>query len=541
MQGLNPALLILTLIPIAVILVMLIIWKKPADISGIVGWLAISIVAFFFFSTSFNVIWRSTLAGFIRSFSVSLMVAASLLQVTFMEKTGSLKRIVILIKTIASDNRAVQIMLINIGFGTLMVAVGQTPVSLLPPILIAMGYGTYAAIALPAIGYDSLCTYALLGAPIVVFVDLANSFLGKGHEITLSQAGHVFWMFLPIVSTLIGFSMLWIVGKWKDIKQGWLPCIITGATILVVSYFTNSFDNIVCLTGVFSGAAVIVVMCLYLALSGKKIIDKSKLTKEELAYEKRYPLWRALMPLMLLVFLILILNVPKSIFNLLYYKLLFPVTGLTANNAPIATRWLWSAYTWVVVSTLLAIPFMRTTGGQVKDTLKTWGKRAYRPTFSTAIFFAIGEIMNMTGYNTLFNVDKKAPPFLVPSMVKVLADYSAATFHQAYGGVVGFIGLLGGFITGSETSAIAMFSKYTMTTGKELGWGLRGMIILTAGMAFGSGLASVISPAKLQNAAASIDKVGEETKVIRVAFVFSIFMTLVTSAFVLIFLATTAG
>src|SRR5208283_4194611 len=136
MHGLNPALLILTLVPIAVILVMLIIWRKPADISGIVGWLAISIVAFFFFSTTFDVIWRSTLAGFIRSFSVSLMVAASLLQVTFMEKTGSLKRIVVLIKTIASDNRAVQIMLINIGFGTLMVAVGQTPVSLLPPILI---------------------------------------------------------------------------------------------------------------------------------------------------------------------------------------------------------------------------------------------------------------------------------------------------------------------------------------------------------------------------------------------------------------------
>ncbi len=264
-------------------------------------------------------------------------------------------------------------MLINIGFGTLMVAVGQTPVSLLPPILIAMGYSTYAAIALPAIGYDSLCTYALLGAPIVVFVDLANSFLGKGHEITLSQAGRIFWMFLPVVSTLIGFSMLWIVAKWKGVKEGWLPCIVTGATILVVSYFTNRFDNIVCLTGIFAGAGVIVAMCLYLALSGKRIIDRSKLTSEELAYEKSYPLWRALMPLALLVFLILILNLPKSMFNLLYYKLLFPVKGLTANGAPIATRWLWSAYTWVVVSTILAIPFMRTTGGQIKDTLRVWG------------------------------------------------------------------------------------------------------------------------------------------------------------------------
>ncbi len=532
MQSLSPALLVLTLIPIAVILVMLVVWRKPADISGLVGWVVISIIAMFFFSTSFGVIWRSTLAGLIRSFSVSLMVAASLLQVTFMEKTGALKRIVVLIKGIASDNRAVQIMLVNIGFGTLMVAVGQTPVSLLPPILIAMGYGTYAAIALPAIGYDSLCTYALLGAPIVVFVDLANSFLGKGHEITLSQAGRVFWMFLPIVSTLIGFCMLWITGKWQAIRRGWLPCIISGATILVVSYVTNSFDNIVCLTGVFSGAAVIVAMCLYLTFSGKRIIDKSKLTKEERAYEKSYPLWRALMPLMLLVFLILILNVPKSMFHLLYYTLLLPVRGLTANGAPIATRWLWSAYTWVAVSTILAVPFMRTTGTQVKETLKVWGKRAPRPTFSTAIFFAVGEIMNMAGYNMFHKPGVTDPP----SMVKVLADYSSAVFQQAYGAVVGFIGLLGGFITGSETSAIAMFSKYTMTTGKELGWGLTGMVILTAGMAFGSGLASVISPAKLQNAAASIDKVGEETKVIRVAFVFSIFMTFVTSAFVVLFL-----
>ena len=58
----------------------------------------------------------------------------------YMEKTGALARIIVFIKTIACGNRAVQIMMINIGFGTLMVAVGATPVSLLPPILVAMGY-----------------------------------------------------------------------------------------------------------------------------------------------------------------------------------------------------------------------------------------------------------------------------------------------------------------------------------------------------------------------------------------------------------------
>lgn len=524
--------LLLTLLPIAVILAMLIIWKQAADISGIVGWAAMGVVAYFAFHTSVEVILRSTAAGFIRSFSVSLIVAASLLQMAYMEQTGALKRIIIFIKTIASENRAIQVMIINIGFGTLMVSVGATPVSLLPPILLAMGYSTYVAIALPAIGYDSLCTYALLGAPIVVFVDIANSFLGKGHEITLSQAGMAFYMFLPVVSTLIGFCMLWIIGKWEAVKQGWGPCLITGVAIGIVSYFTNKYDNLVVLTGVLCGMAVIATMIALLYIKGEKIIDESKLSAEELAFKEQYPLWKALTPWILLIVLILALNVPKDIFNHLYRVLKMPIAGVTANGAPIDTRALWNAYTWIFVSTILSMLFIKPTTRQIKDSLISWWKRAPRPVFSAAIFFAIGEIMNMSGYSM---VTKK---FETASMVKVLADYSAQYFHNAYGAVVAFIGLFGGFITGSEASTIAMFAKYTMTTAKNLDMSLLGIIIITAGLAFGGGLASVISPAKLQNAAASIDKLGQENQIIRIAFIFSIILTLVTSLFVVVLLKT---
>ena len=138
--------------------------------------------------------------------------------------------------------------------------------------------------------------------------------------------------------------------------------------------------------------------------------------------------------------------------------------------------------------------------------------------------------MNMAGYNIA------AKQFVVPSMVKVLADNSAYFFRDAYGAVVAGIGLFGGFITGSEASTIAMFAKYALTTAKNLNMSVDGLIIIAAGLAFGGGLASVISPAKLQNAAASIDKIGEENKVIRVAFVFSIILTAITSMFILLLL-----
>ncbi len=523
--------LLLTLLPIILILCMLIIWKKPADISGTAGWLLICIIAFLFFQTSLEVILRSTASGLIKSFPVSLIVATSLLQMAFMEKTGALKRIIIFIKTISNENQAVQIMMVNIGFGTLMVSVGATPVSLLPPILLALGYSTYVAIALPAVGYDSLCTYALLGAPIVVFVDMANKFLGTGNEITLSQAGMVFYSFLPLVSTLIGFCMLWIVGKWKAIKEGWIPCVVTGVVIGVVSYFTNRVDNLVALTGLLCGLAVILVMVLYLKVTGKKVIDRSRLTKEELEYEKTFPLWKACMPWFLLIILVLALNLPKDVFNYLYRTMLLPINNLTADGSPIYTRALWNAYTWILVSVLLSMIFLRPSKKQLKDTCSTWLKRAPRPIFSAAIFFAIGEVMNTSGYDMATKTSVEGM-----NMVRVLADASAQVFHSVYGGVVSFIGLFSGFITGSEASTIAMFANYTLKTASTLGLEKTGLIVVTAALAFGGGLASVISPAKLQNAAASIDKLGEENKVIRTAFILALLLTAIVAVYTVILL-----
>jgi lactate permease len=271
-------------------------------------------------------------------------------------------------------------------------------------------------------------------------------------------------------------------------------------------------------------------MAVYLLATGKKVIDRSRLTDEERAYEKSYPLWKAFMPWIILIVAILALNLPKPAFEFLYRTFTMPVTGISADGSGIPTRALWNAYTWILVSTLLSIPFLKPTGKQLKETLKVWWKRAPRPVFSAAIFFSIGEIMNMSGFSM---ADGK---FVTSSMVNVLANASAKAFHDAYGAIVAFIGLFGGFLTGSEASAIAMFSKYTMSTASELGWGLQGLLTAAAGLAFGGGLASIISPAKLQNAAASIDKLGEENKVIRVAFIFSFILTAVTSVFVILLL-----
>ena len=528
MDGILP--LALALLPVLLILVLLVGFRRPAHVSGLLGWAAAALVAWLAFRTAPEVVLRSTAAGLVKSFPVSLIVATSLLQMAFMERTGALRRIVVFLKTLSADDRAVQTMMLNIGFGTLMVAVGATPVSLLPPILLAMGYSTTVAIMMPAIGYDALCTYALLGAPIVVFVDLANAFLkanpipGVG-AVTLSQAGSIFYWFLPVVSTLIGLCMLWIGGRWKGVREGLVPVLVTGATIAGVAFVTNRIENLVVLTGVFCGLAVIGTMTLYLLVRGRKVIDRSRLTEEDRAVERSMPLWRAVSPWIVLIVAVLALNVPRPVFDYLYRTMVLAIPGVSADGAAIPTRALWNAYTWILFSVLASIPLMRPSRVQLRDTARTWWKRAPKPVFSAAVFFAVGEIMNMSGYDM---VQRK---FATASMVQVLADFSAGFFQKAYGAATAFIGLFGGFVTGSEASTIAMFAKYTLTTGQKLGLPIGAMIGVTAAMAFGGGLASVISPAKLQNAAAAIDRPGEENRVVRTAFVLSLGLTAVTAAF----------
>jgi lactate permease len=112
------------------------------------------------------------------------------------------------------------------------------------------------------------------------------------------------------------------------------------------------------------------------------------------------------------------------------------------------------------------------------------------------------------------------------NMISILAVSSADFFQGLYPAVAAFLGLLGGFVSGSEASTIALFTKYNILTSKILSVDA---LVVTAGTAIAGGLASVISPAKLQNAAATIDSLGTESKVIRVVVPIALVFTTVAA------------
>ena len=203
--------LLLALLPVIVILLLLTLRRSAADVAGMGGWLVAALVAWLAFDTAPTLILRASVAGILASMPISIMVATSILQVTLMIETGAIGRVVVLIKQVTTGSQVAQIMLVNMGFGTLLAALGATPVSILPPIMLALGYSSFVSIALPAIGYDALCTYALLGVPVVVF----SNFVGR----PVSQVSWYFARFMPVISSGIALGMLFVVGRWALVRS----------------------------------------------------------------------------------------------------------------------------------------------------------------------------------------------------------------------------------------------------------------------------------------------------------------------------------
>ena len=501
----------LALLPILVILFLLIWRRTPADIAGLIGWFCAFLIAWLYFNTPLINTLLISLSGVVASLPITIMVATSLLQITIMKEAGAIDRVVGFIKTIAPGNQVAQILILNIGIGTTLAALGATPVSILPPIMIALGYSSFVAIALPSLGYDALCTYALLGIPVVVFAN----FVG----LPVNQVGGYFARFMPVISTCIALAMLWLAGGWKLLWRGFFPTVLAGITAGLIAIGMNSL-GLVTLTGIAAGLGVVAVMLIYLKLTGQTLRDRSLLTEVDFEAEGKMSLPKAISPWIFLTVFALLVNAPfLPFFELVFQRWSMPVEIIPGS--PEKLRLFWQAYFWILISTIAALPFLKITRSTLKDSFQKWIKRAPRPMLASAVFFAIAFIINHSGVNAAWQLIDPTN-----NMVYLIADAASQVFGRFYPAVAPFLGLLSGFISGSETSSIAMLTGIHLSTAERIG--AIGLVV-AASSGIGGGLASVISPAKLQNAAASIDRIGEESQVIRTTFVISLVITAIVA------------
>ena len=514
---------ILAILPILLIFIGLVFLKQSGTTMGIVGWLLTVIMAVVFFQTSPAIALYASWNGVLSSFGISLMVLFTILQVTMMDVTGAISRITVYIKSIAAE-RYEQIMILNVGFGSFLVSIGATPVTMLPPIMLALGFSPLAAVALPCLGYDPLTSFSLLAVPITTPAAAFN--------IDPKLFGTTIALFLPVISTGIALGMLWIADGFEGVRKGFFTAVVAGLTLgLSAILFVNILPaSAIGLVGVFSGLITLVVLFLLRAIRKKPLNIPAPAAPE--TDKNAMPLWKATFPWILLVVFVIIISIPVIQAGL--YKFLGPVQIIhVVANKVVDLKLLNQAYFWVVISTILAAPVLIRTRKEAKNILTIWLQRAWCPTLAAMVFFAIAYVMDWSGQSVIKGALGFAPGASGFNMNVVIGLALALAFGVGFPLISPTLGLFGSFISGSETSSNVMFYGIIKKATDVLSLNF---IEVYAAHAVAGGIASGVAVAKIVNAAAVIDKLGIEGEVVRKVAPVAIVLTLLTGVMLVVML-----
>ena len=504
---------LLACMPVILILFLIIRLKISAEWASLAAYALVILFALTWCKTAPVVLAQASLSGVVASLPVVLLMAASLFQIALMEEAGAIQRLAAQIKGIAPDKQAVQLMLVNVGLGIILTSFGAPPGALLPPIMLTLGYGAFASIALPSIGYQALGSYALLGMPLLLFAGLSGQ--------TLPTVSLHFAVFMPLASLCITFGMLFLIGGYKTLREGFAPALIAG---LIAGFFPIllAFTGMITLTGLFVGLGVMLALGIYLKLRKMPHYDASILTSEDWAAIRKFSLPCAISPWIIFIMISLLLNTPAlPLFELTFARLAMPIELIP--GAPEQIRIFWQPWFWIFISTLLSIPLLSLHRGQIKNSAAIALKRSCRPCLTALLFFALAYAMINSGKNADWQL-----PNIGMNMIQAFGIVASNLFGRLYPLVAPLIGLTGGFLSNSQTSSLAMFTWLHLTASDNF---QQSSLLLAAAGGMGASMAGILSPAKVMMAASAINQPDSVPEVIKKALPLMLLVAVILGVF----------
>jgi len=530
-------LFLLALIPLLVIFVGIIKFKQPGMRMAIVGWLVAVLVAALVFRTTLEVTLWATVVGLIKSLGITVAVMFTMFLIFLMKETGALQIIAESAKNVAKTKEE-QAIFLGIGFGSFLTCLGVVTPALFPPLLVAMGFTPFAAVAIAVLGYDATTSFALLAIPITL---PATTFGEDPYEFAYKIG-----LFLPFISVGLSFAILWVVGGKQSMRKGIAPAFLAGGslgiTILFFTWLSYTFNEVVSvkIMGIF--ASLITMSLIYLYSNRTDIKEKLKSrekkarkTPKELFEENRELIY-ALSPWIILVVLVAITST-SLIETFMKDELLGDLEKIDIKGDIADLNIFSQVYTWILIATFLSFPFLKPTKAQLETAFRTWKKRVVPPAVSYSVYFAIAIIMAKSCMEIAGGKFTRTDDWASYNMNNALGIFLADILGNTYIVAGILLGVFGAIAGGSETTSNILFYGVQRKAAEGIGLSHGEFMTLYGGHAVAGGVASAITPAKITNAVSTIGGGKElETQVMRkhlaIVVVLTVVVGLLTGTFI---------
>ncbi|WP_299055188.1 L-lactate permease [uncultured Nocardioides sp.] len=427
-----------------------------------------------------------------------------------------------------SPDQRVQAIIIAFCFGALLEALAGfgTPVAITVVMLMALGFEPIKAAVVALIANTAPVAFGALATPIVTLAAVTSG-VNDDSRLTVETLGAMVGRQTPILAIFVPLILVLVVDGKRGVRQTWLPALVCGFAFAVSQYVAANFISVPLadIIAALGGALAVVALSRVwqpaetITADAEAIRENAKRTGGDtsasastggVAVDQGGPVKdsggevaKAYAPYLIIIAIFSIVNIPavKEFFAAEPWTIVFSWPGLEVLNPsgePVSTtmytfNWLPAAGTLMILAGLLTMIVLKVSPARGLATYgKTYAELKWAILTVMAVL-ALAYVLNLSG--------------MTVSLGAWLAQTGAA--FAIISPILGWIGVA---VTGSDTSANALFGALQVQTAAQAGLD---PVLMASANTSGGVLGKMVSPQNLAIAAAAVGLAGREGDIFR--------------------------
>ncbi|MEH7458205.1 lactate permease LctP family transporter [Bacillus sp. JJ1127] len=509
------------LIPIIFFFLALAVFRMKGHVAGFITVVLTILVAIFAYKMPFTMAMAATGYGFLYGlWPIAWIIIMSVFLYKISVKTGQFDVIRASVLSITNDHRLL-VILIGFSFGAFLEGAAGfgAPVAITAALLAGLGLNPLYAAGLCLIANTAPVAFGAMGIPITV----AGQVTGIDPHKIGQMAGHQ----LPFLSMFVPFFIVFLMDGFKGVKQTWPALFVAGGSFAITQFITATFLGPE-LPDITSALVSLVCLSLFLKVwQPKEIYQSNQENAEVAATTASMPrltagkVVKAWSPFIILTIMVVIwsqkffksLFAPGGALESLVFKFEIPgLHNLVMKAEPIVNKptpyeailkldVISATGTAILIACIISIFVLKMSAKQAAETFKETLQELKMPILSIGLVLGFAFIANYSGLSSTLALALAATGGLFP-------------FFSP------FLGWLGVFLTGSDTSANALFSNLQAITAQQVGVK---EVLLVAANTTGGVTGKMISPQSIAIACAAVGLAGKESDLFRFTLKHSLF------------------
>ncbi|MCH4246683.1 MAG: L-lactate permease [Acinetobacter populi] len=515
---------LIALIPIIFFFFALAVFRLKGSVAGTITVILALLVSLFAYQMPTTMAFASVIYGFFYGlWPISWIIIGAVFLYKISVKTGQFDIIRSSILSITEDQR-LQMLLVGFAFGTFLEGAAGfgAPVAITAALLVGLGFKPLYAAGLCLIVNTAPVAFGAMGIPIIV--------AGQVSGVDTMEISQMVGRQLPFMVPIVLIWIMAIMDGWRGVKETWPAILVGGGSFAIAQYLTSNFvgPELPDITAAIASLVSLTVLMKFwqpkhiFRFETENSVDAQIAAQMQTKYSVGQII-KAWSPFAILTAMVTLWSIApfKKLFakdgalsdwvisikvpylHQLIEKMPPVVAEATDYDAIYKFDWFSATGTAIMIAAIISIIFLKM---RPKDAVATFGETVNElktPIYSIGMVLAFAFIANYSGMS---------------------ATLALALAHtgQAFTFFSPFLGWLGVFLTGSDTSANALFSALQATTAQQIGVP---EVLLVAANTSGGVTGKMISPQSIAIACAAVGLVGKESDLFRFTVKHSIIFT----------------